>query len=206
VDDAKIQFSPAETDLMCNAGIILTKNRVLAGVRRLLEGLEGELLRKSSFIGNDFLRSVLEPLPKISKGENYGGLPYLVLDYPRQFDSFNIFAIRTMFWWGNEFSSTLHLAGSYKTALSPAIEASYGLLSKHDYFIGVSEDPWQHHFGEDNYRPVAFFDEDDFREQCRRFDHLKIAARWPLRDVNFVAEDLVESWERLMGMAGNGGS
>ncbi|MDB5251336.1 MAG: hypothetical protein JWP27_505 [Flaviaesturariibacter sp.] len=185
---------------MCNAGIILTKNRILAGVRRMLEGIEEELVRRAYFREEDSLRPALEPPPKISKGENYGGLPYLVLDYPRQFDSLNILAVRTMFWWGHEFSSTLHLAGRYKEDMQPSIEASYALLARKGYFIGVSEDPWQHHFDEENYLPVSSFDAGEFSERCRQFDHLKIAARWTLRDANFIAEDLVESWETLMGI------
>ena len=41
--------------------------------------------------------------PKISRGEQYLGLPYVMLDYPRIFSKENVFAIRTFFWWGNYF-------------------------------------------------------------------------------------------------------
>ena len=56
--------------------------------------------------------AIVQSTPKIAKGENYLQLPYVLLDYPRCFDKENIFAIRTMFWWGNFFSITLHLSGS----------------------------------------------------------------------------------------------
>ena len=183
---------------MENAGIILTKNRLLNGVRALFEGLEGDLQAKAYYIEDDYLREVLKETSKISRGENYGGLPYIVLDYPRQFDSLNIFAIRTLFWWGHEFSSTLQLAGSHKTAMTPKIEAAYHDLTKRHYYIGVNDDPWQHHFEEDNYLPIASLSEEVFVDCCRQYDHLKIAARWYLRDVNFVTEDLAESWKFLM--------
>ena len=48
---------------------------------------------------------------KIFRGENYLGLPYLVLDYPKHFSKDSIHAFRTMFWWGNFFSFTMHLQG-----------------------------------------------------------------------------------------------
>jgi len=35
--------------------------------------------------------------PKISKGENYEGLPWVILDFPRYFDKENVFAIRCFF-------------------------------------------------------------------------------------------------------------
>lgn len=198
MDEAKIQFSPAEMELMNNAGIILTKNRVLQKIRLLLEGVQEEMVhrvyRESAFSGHD----IFQAPPKISKGENYLGLPYLVLDYPRHFNSVNIFTIRTLFWWGNTFSSTLHLSGDQKEAFLPAIEQAYTLLKGQQYSIGLNEDPWQHHFEEDNYRPIADIDQDSFIQYCRQYDHLKIAKQWPLWDAHFVNEDLVESWRLFL--------
>ncbi|MEI9808974.1 MAG: hypothetical protein WDO16_14545 [Bacteroidota bacterium] len=80
---------------------------------------------------------VIKISPKISKGENYKGLPYLVLDYPRYFEKDNHFAVRSMFWWGNFFSSTLHLSGIYKKKYTSAIEASFTQLQENDFFICV---------------------------------------------------------------------
>ncbi|WP_345252982.1 hypothetical protein [Flaviaesturariibacter amylovorans] len=202
MEEAKIQFSPAEIELMCDAGVLLTKNRILFGIRRLLEVLEARQQQEAYLADPGDLGPALRPMPKISKGENYLGLPYLVLDFPRQFDSRNIFAVRTMFWWGNAFSSTLHLAGDYKDDHLEAIVAAYPQLKKRGYFIGISEDPWQHHFGEENYRPVFEFTEDEFAEQCTMYDHLKIATEFPLRDVHFVGEDLMASWRFLLGICG----
>ena len=126
------------------------------------------------------------------------GLPYLVLDYPRQVDSINIFAIRTMFWWGHSFSSTLHLAGNPKVALAPIIEESYAFLKEQEYSIGLNEDPWQHHFEDDNYRPIAEMNQETFSQYCHQYEHLKIAKQWSLWDAHFVNEDLVESWRQLL--------
>ena len=46
--------------------------------------------------------------PKISKGENYLGLPYLILDFPKKLEDENQFAVRNFFWWGNYFSTFLY--------------------------------------------------------------------------------------------------
>jgi len=203
VEDAKIQFSPAEMDLMCNAGIILTKNRILAGIRHLLEGLQ-QHMEQAAYLSERGSLSEMFRLPaKISKGENYLGLPYLVLDYPRHFESRNIFAVRTLFWWGHSFSSTLHLSGDPKEAYGPALAAARETLSRKQYYAGINEeDPWQHHFEEDNYRALAQFSEEAFATHVTRAEHLKIAAAFPLRDIHFVAEDLLESWKRLLGICG----
>jgi hypothetical protein len=89
--------------------------------------------------------------PKISKGENYKGLPYMVLDYPRAFGREDVFAIRTFFWWGHYFSVTLHLKGRYKTLFLPVIQERIGLLAAAGFHISVSEDEWRHELDADHY-------------------------------------------------------
>src|SRR4030095_12152471 len=50
---------------------------------------------------------------RIFRGDNYQFLPYAVMDYPALYARENSFAYRTMFWWGNFFSFTLYLHGTY---------------------------------------------------------------------------------------------
>jgi hypothetical protein len=197
MDGAKIQFSPAEMELMNNADLILTKNKVLYKIKAALETLQEELLECVYKNSDIFSQPHFETTPKISKGENYLGLPYIVLDYPREFDSQNIFAIRTMFWWGHFFSVTLQLAGSYKEEITPHIEDSYEELAKHQFYININEDPWQHHFENDNYILIQSIDKETFHDYCQQYEHLKIAAQFPLWDANFITDDLLESWKIL---------
>ncbi|MCU7547838.1 hypothetical protein OCK74_01875 [Chitinophagaceae bacterium LB-8] len=190
----KIHLSPTEMDLMCNASIILTKNKILHQVKLLLEELQAEMLETNFEYDTNNIFAIP---PKISKGENYLGLPYLVLDYPRIFTQSNTFAIRTMFWWGHFFSSTLHLAGQYATTFRNKIENQYQLLSSRDYFIGIQADPWQHHFEETNYKKISTMPEIQFQEHCSQ-DHIKIAAKWPLMDWPVAANHLFISWKMFL--------
>src|ERR1700733_216708 len=110
MNEAKISLSQKEMDLVTNADWILTKNAILDKVKDLLAVLS------ESFQSYLHMHTLLIPAgtPKISKGENYKGLPYLILDYPRSFEKEDILAIRTLFWWGHFFSITLHVAGKNK--------------------------------------------------------------------------------------------
>ncbi|MDQ3843352.1 MAG: hypothetical protein M3342_04985 [Bacteroidota bacterium] len=195
--EAKIQFSMAEAELMGNTEVILTKNSILFKIKTLFEALQNEMTMAVQQHSEWRTHPYFEMPPKISRGENYLGLPYLVLDYPRKFDSMNILAVRTMFWWGHFFSSTLQVAGTYKAELIDKIENAYTSLARRQYYIGINEDPWVHHFEEDNYRKIKELDKDTFLHYCRQYEYLKIAARWPLSDVHFVAEDLFDSWQFL---------
>jgi hypothetical protein len=82
-DHSKIQLSLFEMDLVNNADWILTKNGIIQKAKQLLldlrEKQQAHLQLQSPYIPAE----VLKPSPKISKGENYQGLPYLILDFPR---------------------------------------------------------------------------------------------------------------------------
>jgi len=88
--------------------------------------------------GQQELQAILQVPPRISKGENYKGLPWVVLDYPRCFGRDDVLAVRTLFWWGHYFSVTLHLKGSYKEMFLPVIRDHLPLLGAAGFFIGVS--------------------------------------------------------------------
>ena len=195
----KIQLSSAETELMLNAEIILTKNSVLQKIKTLLEELQQkqfDYVREMGLHTNDpFYIS-----PKISKGENYEGLPYIILDYPRVSNEKNFFLTRSMFWWGHYFSSTLHFSGSYKNMYGQKIRSSYKELR--EYYIAINADQWIHHFEEDNYKKIGSLTADEFTKYYDRFEHVKIAAKWPLDKWQEASSELFERWKYLMKVCG----
>lgn len=183
--------------MMEDAALILTKNRVLEKVRMLLEELQA---RQQAFVraGGLFAHPLFSVPPKISRGDNYLGLPYLILDYPRLFRADGIAAIRTMFWWGHFFSSTLHLSGPFAESAAPRLATHPGLAAR-GYHLGIHPDPWVHHFGPDNYRPLG---PGEPAEQFGALPHTKVSARWPLSDWPSAVDQLFESWELLLQAGG----
>lgn len=195
MDASKIHLSPAEAELMNNAGIILTKNSVLQKIKLLLEEVQAEQQLLVSQNGWN-KENIFTIPPKISRGENYMGLPYLILDYPRINSPSGIFFIRTMFWWGNFFSSTLHISGLQKEYLNRPIQNSFNLLSEH--FIGLNTDPWVHHFEESNYKKIGLMGKDEFEASCNANDHMKIAIKWPLIQWEQAPFLLFTNWKFLL--------
>ena len=190
---SKITLSPAELDLFCNAEVILTKNRIIEKTVALLATVQEDLLADRHLLK--------EPsLPKISKGENYQGLPYVVLDYPRISSGEDLFFIRSMFWWGQFFSSTLQVAGRYKQQLITKTIDRYYELAAGPYHLGIQADPWQHHFEADNYRKISSFSLQEFKDRLQQQAHIKIAASWPLSQWDMAANHLVSSWQYLAGL------
>lgn len=88
--------------------------------------------------------NVLQSSPKISRGENYKGFPWLILDYPRVFSTEDVFAFRTLFWWGHSWVLTFQLSGSFLKILHPSILMHLNSIKDTTIKIGVGTDPWIH--------------------------------------------------------------
>src|SRR4051794_24734884 len=106
----KTSLSKYEQKLVTDAEILIAKNSIIQKVYALFGKLAEDY--RAIMLGTDW--TVVNDLhPKISRGENYRGLPYVILDFPRNFGKEDVFAIRSFFWWGNFFSITLQLEGSF---------------------------------------------------------------------------------------------
>ena len=134
---AKVQLSAEEMRLVRDPAWILTKNSVMGKVVGMMGQLSGGWKE-----------------PKISKGENYKGLPWVMLDYPRVFGKEDVYAIRTFFLWGHAFSITLHLKGIYREKFLPAILARQAELAAAGFGMGISDDEWAHEHTEETYGPL----------------------------------------------------
>lgn len=197
MEGTKIRLSPEELELVSRTDWILTKNAILLKAKALLEevSVNQRMLMQSQ--QHSLPPEAFHPSAKISKGENYKGLPYLVLDQPRHFSQHDIFAIRTMFWWGNFFSVTLHVAGRWREHYFEKLHRSFPQL-KEDFFIGCNEDPWEHHFDKDNYVKIDSLENNAFQSLLNERNFVKIAAKTAISNWETADKDLLKFFGRLL--------
>jgi hypothetical protein len=140
MNQAKLQLSADEMNLATNKDVILTKHQVVKKVCELMGALSVQM--QGHLTDNNFFRApeIISSSPKISRGEQYRQMPYVVLDYPRIFSKQHVFAIRTFFWWGHYFSSTLHLKGKYQKQYEQAISAAIGKGWLNNYLMATNGD------------------------------------------------------------------
>ncbi len=169
--DAKIQLSEEELQLVQNSDLILTKNRIIEKAGYLLGGLAVVFREQAQPLLHQL--PVESRSPKISKGERYGELPYVMLDYPRHFKQDEIFAIRTMFWWGNHISLTLHLKGRFQALYQPAIIAARQLHTG-NWMLQTEGGEWQHHVTDTSHMPLGRMDTKQLEAVCNRLLFIKI--------------------------------
>lgn len=141
-DQAKISLSAFELELVTNPQWILTKNHIIQKVYALMGEVSEQYQLHMQW--SQLPPAVTSLSPKIARGENYKGLPYVMLDYPRCFDKEDVFAVRSFFWWGHYFSCTLHLKGVYLRQYAPLIKRAVSADQFNDWYINTSNEEWNH--------------------------------------------------------------
>lgn len=191
-----VSLSKNELKLVIDAEILLTKNRIIQKVYELFRGLceDYEQILEANSLDNANLLT-----GKISRGENYKGLPYVILDYPRQFGKLDVFAIRTFFWWGHFFSITLQLSGEHLFKYAANIDNAISKDLFDGWFVSCGESPWEHHFDQDNYLP--FQREKDYH--LLNLSFLKIAKKIPLGQWDEVENFLKENFTFFIKVLSN---
>lgn len=149
---SKLVFSAGETVFLENREWILTKHRLM---RRIGEAF-GEIaaqLQQSWQPVQAIMPELLAAGPKISTGERYDDMPWIMLDFPRKLTGDNgFFALRTFFWWGHYFSIQWIVSGSYHYHFSQKFKLNPLELPQtdHKWLAGVTTDPWNSRLPQEN--------------------------------------------------------
>jgi hypothetical protein len=191
-----MNLTEKELLILQDTDFLLTKTTVLEKITELLGHTREELKSCIDNSNFSFPDQINLQNGKISKGENYRNLPYLVLDYPAHFKTKTVFAFRTMFWWGNFFSATLHLEGIALDHYRNSIRINLDRLLKKDIYIGIGDTPWHYHYEEDNYTLLNETHR-DFITNCK---FLKLSKKIELKKWNDVPEFSTNFFELVLSV------
>ncbi|SRR5579871_646052 len=196
MNKAKIQLSADELLLVQNGEWILTKNIIIEKVYSLF----GSLAEEMKNITRQFSlpQQISQTTPKIYKGENYKGLPYVMLDYPRFFTKENIFAIRVLFWWANYFSITLHVKGEFKNLFNDALKSNIRYLGNNLFYLNITEDEWHHNIDTHNYIFLNEASDLVIQKYLLQASFSKLSAKINLNQWNDAEKLLLNFYEVLM--------
>lgn len=189
-------LSPKELKYLQDQDFLLSKVKITDFIFQQLSEVKGEL--------RTFIEQTHFPFPektdlkngKISKGEKYQNLPYLILDFPKRIDRESVFALRTMLWWGKEWSCTLHLQGKAWEDLKATFQENYQKLFNQEVFICIKEHPWEYHFGADNYQKI----EGANLETILSKEFLKISRKLEIQAYSELKAFVLESFELYLGV------
>lgn len=196
--DTKLELSPFQLEALYNTHFFDTKREITAVILALFNRLQLEL--NTVWSRQIHLKEEYHsPAAKIFKGENYSGYPYMNLDFPRLFNGSNVFAFRSMLWWGNHISFTLHLQGKAFEQEAGRLFAALPSFEHRSYFICHHTSPWEYHFGQDNFIPVEeVLVNDTLFQTVKDNGFLKISRKLELKDYNLLVETGKKTFEELM--------
>lgn len=173
MNHAKIQLSTHEKELVNNAEWLFVKRDIVQKVYALF----GQVQQQYQYIIMQDHQQHLFPATggKISRGENYRGLPYVILDYPALFEKGHTFAVRTFFWWGHFISISLHLSGRYLPAADTLLK-SITVLKENNFYVCRHHSQWEHTFDDGNFVPSSGLGEVQWKQIANK-DFFKTSSQ-----------------------------
>lgn len=193
MNPANVHLSAEEWTAAASPGYILTKNNVMAKAQSLL-GHVCTQVRQAVAAGALQLPVPIHD-PKISKGERYKELPWVMLDYPRLFAKHDIFAIRSLFWWGHGFTCCLHLSGESLQRLLPVLCGNIASLQQQQWWVYAGTDEWQHEI-DAQWKPAPETDACTLQALAAK-GFLKVGKTRPVSDWPLAEDFLMDCYAQL---------
>lgn len=183
-----------ELMLLQDANVLRIKNSALDKVFNILASAMEDLKTVAPNYSKVVPEAAILFHGKVSRGENHLGLPYQVLDYPATFALDDIFAFRTMVWWGNFYSCTLHIQGKHLFSLKEIILNNVNSISKSGIYVSCGDSPWNYDYNKENYKLASELETIDLDD---RF-FLKLSQKFELEDLHRLSENCLASFDQFM--------
>ncbi|MFI5135417.1 MAG: hypothetical protein ACHQD9_06155 [Chitinophagales bacterium] len=193
-EDSKVRLSKEEIHLLRDQDFFYSKKIITEKIVHELSETVEEIKASGIFKRISFPPGTDISTGKISKGENYLGLPYIVLDFPRLFTPEKILTFRTMVWWGNFISHAMLMSVTKDDSVYRLTRQVWLLIEKKVYFC-TNESPWHHHFQLNNYVPLELVLKREIEDHLEEKKFLKVARKIPMNSINRTKEFTLASFE-----------
>lgn len=125
---------------------------------------------------------------KITKGERYKQMPYIVLDFPQiKGPDFNI-VLRTMFWWGHYFTCSLIV----KTSLLDLEKTVKNIKKLKKTRILTGSNLWEQELEMDDYSKIPDLNKKQMMKLLESSNYMKLSCKINLRHYTSLAGHATE--------------
>ncbi len=174
------EFTHQELTYLQDTDFLKTKKLIIKRIIALFEHIQVDTLHLINRQNLMLPEGVSPKSGKVTRGENYKDLPFVVLDCPRFFDKNSIFAFRSIFWWGNYLSNHFLIKGHYLDRYRDRFLHSWPLIKGEELYLDLSEDPWNHDLTDSTFIEFSTLSQDEFNEKLKHLDFLKLVWRYEL--------------------------
>jgi hypothetical protein len=195
---AKLTFLQDEIDAMVNRKFFESKISASIKILGLLNQLQKRIESDISVMFPAEFRHHFMGTSKISRGENYLGYPYMMLDYPRVFDQEAAFSFRSMFWWGNHFSFFIYLAGNPAESFLGKLVNEDDLVRDPSFYFCINKNPWDHGFNHTNMVLLNGLESGltEYKIIAKENGFIKIGRKLPITDLDKVIDFGLETYRK----------
>ncbi|MFA7381036.1 MAG: hypothetical protein WC150_11270 [Bacteroidia bacterium] len=178
--NTKIIPTNAELEIASNTNFFDVKRELTAKIVVALEQFGEQLLQEvvtSVFLKTGIQRAGL----KVSKGENFKGYPYIVLDCPRLYSTDTEVICRTIFRWGHGWSLHFTVQGKTFSRVNHSLPFFSASLSS-DWLLYTGENIWEQDVDSVFFLPTLSISETSLSHTINRQGFFKIATQINLSD------------------------
>jgi hypothetical protein len=193
-----MDLSDYELNIINDTKFLTTKFDVITKVSGQLDTLNNKIHENIYKYSEILPAQALKRSGKVSRGENYQHLPYLVLDSPRVFEKQDIFVFRSMFWWGHEYSFTLHLQGQYLAQYLPFILDHFTLIQQQDVYVCINSSPWQYYFEPDNHVEASSTQAKSIIDHANKYDFFKLSSKLSVEALQELPDFGIRTFDMYM--------
>lgn len=168
-----IKLTKHELDFASNTIYPETKQSVITKLQELFDVCAQTFLQNTVY--KDYTPSQHY---KITKGEQYKQLPFVVLDYPQITGGEVVFVLRTMFWWGHYISCNMII----QTDLLHEKQDFLSIRNLSNTLILTGENLWEQDLDSTDYRKVANLTDEELEEWLHSLTYLKLSYKVPLTE------------------------
>jgi len=193
-------FTEKELTIIQNNEFLIDKNKVLEKVKKIFSECGNRLAEEIEF-NNPQIKKRFAELPlKISQGENYHGLPYIVMDYPRYFQEDATFSYRIIFLWGHYFNFSLHLG---KKAIDTAVLVkNWDKIQEYPVFICVHSSPWEHYFQFSYFKKAKSLTLEDASTHLEKYQFIKLSLKEEFNQTDDLPDLTIRNFQTLAQFLG----
>jgi len=200
------KLTEEERQTLANTEFFLYKKRATEKIQKQFHLLKDEIHKEIQGCKNIIPDDADTITGRIFRGENYKGLPYVMMDYPRLFNKNDVFSFRNMCWWGMHYSFTLHLSGSPLNDYRKNIAKNINHLEGKGVYYCVNNTPWEYHYEKDNYWKFDDLIKDssfNIQKNIMERDFIKLSRKITIHSWNEVLEFGPATFRMLMELCNN---
>ncbi len=193
IRDDNAQWSPHEMEMLTHVEVFQHKPGIMKKGEDYLKALEQAMVKELAGNESCFPAGTKLQSGQLVRGENHKGFPYLSLDIPQKFSKTEMFAYRTLFWWGHYLGFSLILKGEKLPDYVDRLLAHKNDPMLAGVYLAAAPTPWEWNPSNDNFKQVRTTPGEELKSIVESIEYIKLCRFFPFEDASFSSLDWVET-------------